>query len=208
MTRTAGSNGPRTREAIMSAGLELIYEHGYEAVTIRQLAAAVNLTQGAIYNHLENKQQLLYELVREHMTDLLAELANAMSGLTEPRERLLRFIAFHIEYHATRRREIYIGNSELRSLTPPNKAEILGLRTRYEDAFIAILQAAHDAGLVRVSNAKITAYAILAMLTGISAWYNPSKPLELEALARIHTDLVLFGLRGSAKRDRAESSSL
>ena len=204
MARTTGSNGPRTRDAIMSAGLELIYEHGYEAVTIRKLAAAVDLTQGAIYNHLESKQDLLYELVREHMTDLLAKLADAMSGLTEPRERLLKFIAFHIDYHATRRREVYIGNSELRSLTEPNKAEILTLRTQYENAFIGILQAAHEAGLIRVSNPKIIAYAIIAMLTGISAWYNPSQPLQLEALVRIHTDLALYGLGGTAELSSAE----
>src|SRR5947209_187967 len=124
MSRTVGSSGPRTQRAIMSEGLRLICEHGYDALTIRQLARAVNLTQGAIYNYIKSKQELLYVLIHEHMTTLLAELDTALLDLTTPRERLLAFIAFHINYHATRGREVYVGNSELRSLSPPNKTEI------------------------------------------------------------------------------------
>ncbi|HKU04506.1 MAG TPA: TetR/AcrR family transcriptional regulator, partial [Bradyrhizobium sp.] len=39
MARTVGSYGPKTMEAIRKAGLRLIFEHGYEAMSLRQLAA-------------------------------------------------------------------------------------------------------------------------------------------------------------------------
>ena len=41
MARTAGSDGERTEAAIREAAAPLIAHHGFEAVTMRQLAAEV-----------------------------------------------------------------------------------------------------------------------------------------------------------------------
>ena len=46
MARTAGSDGERTEAAIREAAAQLIARHGFEAVTMRQLAAAT--TYGAL----------------------------------------------------------------------------------------------------------------------------------------------------------------
>src|SRR5258707_613564 len=46
MARTIGSYGPKTMEAIRKAGLRLIFEHGYSAMSLRQLAAAVGIPAG------------------------------------------------------------------------------------------------------------------------------------------------------------------
>src|SRR5687768_14703863 len=121
MSRTVGSHGPRTAEAIMKAGLELIYEHGYEAVSLRQLAQAVGIQSGSLYNHIRSKQELLVTLVVRHLGHLLESADEALSGIDDPAEALRAFIAFHMSYHMSRKREIYIANSELRSLEPENR---------------------------------------------------------------------------------------
>ena len=38
---------------------------GYEAVTIRQIATAVGIKESSVYNHFENKQDILDTIVRE-----------------------------------------------------------------------------------------------------------------------------------------------
>ena len=80
MTRTVGSNGPATAQAIKREGLRLIYERGYEAMNLRQLAAAVGLQTASLYFHFRTKQDLLFGLIRDHMQTLLAETDAALPG--------------------------------------------------------------------------------------------------------------------------------
>ncbi len=62
MARTVGSYGPKTMEAIRKAGLRLIFEHGYAAMSLRQLASEVGIQAGSLYNHIATKQELLFDL--------------------------------------------------------------------------------------------------------------------------------------------------
>ena len=72
MARTIGSYGPKTLEAIRKAGLRLIFEHGYEAMSLRQLAAEVGIQAGSLYNHIATKQELLFVLIRTTSTSCCA----------------------------------------------------------------------------------------------------------------------------------------
>ncbi len=81
MARTIGSHGPRTMEAIRKAGLKLIYEHGFEAMSLRQLAAEVGIQVGSLYNHISTKEDLLYDLIRAHMDELFLQFDAAMAAV-------------------------------------------------------------------------------------------------------------------------------
>ncbi|HEV2678020.1 MAG TPA: TetR/AcrR family transcriptional regulator [Aliidongia sp.] len=195
MSRTAGSHGPATLAAIRKSGLRLIYEHGYEALTLRALAADVGILSGSLYNHIKTKQDLLFTLVRDHMTDLLANLDLALAGQDDPTEALMAFVRLHVTYHMERRYEVYIANSELRSLEPPNRAAIVAMRQAYESRLIRILDRGVAAGRFQVAETRVGAFAIIAMLTGICSWYRPDGPLGPEEIVRLHTELVMQGLK-------------
>jgi nitrate reductase delta subunit len=121
-------------EAIRKAGLRLIFEHGFAAMSLRQLAAEVGIQSGSLYNHISTKQELLFELIRDHINELLRQLDRALQGKQRPIDKLRAFTAFHVTYHMTRKREVFIANSELRSLEPKNYQEIVALRGAYDQA--------------------------------------------------------------------------
>ena len=139
MARTIGSHGPKTMEAIRKAGLRLIFEHGYAAMSLRQLAAEVGIQSGSLYNHISTKQELLFDLMRDHINELLRQLDRALQGKQRPVDKLRAFTAFHVTYHMTRKREVFIANSELRSLEPKNYEAIVALRGAYEQRLAEIL---------------------------------------------------------------------
>src|SRR5882672_769451 len=120
MARTIGSYGPKTLEAIRKAGLRLIFEQGYAAMSLRDLAAEVGIQVGSLYNHISTKQELLFDLVQDHVNELLRQLDRALEDKQGPEEKLRAFVAFHVTYHMSRKREVFIANSELRSLEPKN----------------------------------------------------------------------------------------
>lgn len=198
MARTIGSNGARTAEAIRQAGVQLIYKHGYEAMSLRQLAAEVGLQSGSLYKYFENKQNLLFDIVREHMEDLLGKAEADLSGITDPMARLKAFSAFHLRYHMTRMAHVFIANMEIRSLEDEHRAVVVGLRRRYEGLLETILREGAEQGVLEVSEPKVATYAIISMLTGICMWYRPGGRLSQDELVAIYTGLVVDGVTGPA----------
>ncbi|MDU6375229.1 MAG: TetR/AcrR family transcriptional regulator, partial [Bradyrhizobium sp.] len=165
MARTIGSHGPTTMEAIRKAGLRLIFEHGYEAMSLRQLAAEVGIQPGSLYNHINTKQELLSDLIQDHINDLLRELEEALRDKQTPVERLRAFVAFHVSYHMTRKREVFIANSELRSLEPRNYEAVVALRGAYERRLADILSDGMSDGVFDVVDLQVATFAIIALLT-------------------------------------------
>jgi AcrR family transcriptional regulator len=189
MARTVGSSGPKTLAAIRKAGLDLIYRHGYEAMSLRRLAAEVGLREGSLYNHISSKQELLFSLVDDHMDQLLAALTQAMRGIEGDAERLETFITFHLRYHMQRTAEVFVINSELRSLDEAGRAVIVGKRDAYEAMLIEILDAFHS------TDSRVAAKAIIAMLTGVCTWYRPGGRLSIEEIIPLYVRLVMDGVR-------------
>ena len=192
MGRTAESKGQRTAAAIRRAGLRLIYRRGFEAMSLRELAAEVGIQAASLYNHIRTKQDLLFDLVREHMETLLtqtdAALDKAPAGATE---RLRAFIAHHVVYHLEKKQEVFVANFELRALEPRHLATIVGMRRDYEEKLIALLDSGVAAGDFEVRDTRVTAYAILAMLTGACTWYKPEGRLTKAEVVELHAELVL-----------------
>ena len=194
MARTIGSYGPKTLEAIRKAGLRLIYEHGYEAMSLRQLAAEVGIQPGSLYNHISTKQDLLFDLVQEHMKELLRQLDLALEGKDQPVDRLRAFVAFHVTYHMTRKREVFIANSELRSLEPKHYETVVALRNAYEQRLSDILAEGAADDVFEVVDVQVATFAIIALLTGLCTWYRPGGRLTREAIIAAHEKLVLSGV--------------
>jgi AcrR family transcriptional regulator len=198
MARTIGSYGPKTLEAIRKAGLRLIFEHGYGAMSLRHLAAEVGIQVGSLYNHISTKQELLFGLVQDHINELLRQLDLALEGKQGPVEKLRAFVAFHVTYHMSRKREVFIANSELRCLEPKNYEAIVELRSAYEQRLAGILAEGVSEGVFEVVDVQVATFAILALLTGLCAWYRPGGRLTKEAIVAAHEKLVLSGVSPQA----------
>ncbi|WP_246801059.1 TetR/AcrR family transcriptional regulator [Bradyrhizobium genosp. L] len=205
MARTIGSHGPKTLEAIRKAGVRLIFERGYEAMSLRQLAAEVGIQAGSLYNHISTKQDLLFDLVQQHINDLLRELDLALAGKGDAVEKLRAFVAFHVTYHMTRKREVFIANSELRSLEPKNYDAVVTLRGAYEQRLAQILNQGVADGVFDVVDVQVATFAIIALLTGLCSWYRPGGRLTREAIIAAHEKLVLSGVAAQTVRGELRS---
>jgi AcrR family transcriptional regulator len=196
MVRTRGSVGAETEKAIRKAAIALIAKHGFEAMTLRDLAEHVGLQPGSIYRYIATKDDLLADIMEEHMEALLAAWHKAADASADPRTRLENFVDFHIRYHFERQKEVLIANLELRSLTPDARRATVALRKAYENELRAILDAGIAAGLFPPIDSGIATYAILSMLTGVCFWYSPKGRLAADEIIAIHKSLVLASLNG------------
>ncbi len=191
MARTTGSDGARTEEAIRSAAIELIAARGFEATTLREIAEKVGVQPGTIYRYFPSKAQLLLDLLVEHLEFLLSQWTLQRPATDDPVKRLRCFVDFHIRSHTLRSREVFVANMELRSLAPEDRRRVVALRRRYEDQLTDILRDGIDRGAFRLPDARIATFAILAMLTGVGAWYREGGRLGKRELIDMYTRMVL-----------------
>jgi AcrR family transcriptional regulator len=127
MARTTGSSGEKTDAAVREAALSLMARYGYEAVSMRQLAAEIGVQAAALYRYYPTKEDLLQSLLREHMEKLSAGWDEAEPIDGDATERLAAFVRHHVHFHITRRHSTHVSNMELRSLSPERLTAILKL---------------------------------------------------------------------------------
>ncbi|MBU0779392.1 MAG: AcrR family transcriptional regulator [Loktanella salsilacus] len=183
MARKQGSHAGITGPKVQDAALRLFAQHGYAAVSMRQIAAEVGVQAGALYNYTADKQSLLFDLLRGNMTELIDALdAAALTGT--PLARLDAFTRFHIRFHLPRRDTVFLSYMELRNLTDENFAQIAELRRAYEDRLEDILHDGVASGDFTVPDCRVATLGLIALLTGITNWYRPGGRLtaaEIEA---------------------------
>lgn len=202
MARTIGSDGEKTQAAIREAALRLIARVGYEAMSIRQLAAEVGVQAAALYRYFPTKEALLDTLLRAHMEELLASWSAARPDTGAPAGELDAFVRNHIGFHVGRRHSTHVSNLELRSLSPAKLSEILRMRAQYEKELRRILREGAESGHFRIADVTLTAMAIIQMLTGVIVWFRPGVRLSVDDVADTYLQMTrrLVGLADQGER--------
>jgi len=195
MARKTGSHAEITGPKVREAALRLFAQYGYAAVSMRQIAAEVGVQAGALYTYTSDKQALLFDLMRDHMADVLAGMSEMPEG--SPGERLEWIVRNHIGYNLTHKDGVFINYMELRNLTPENRKEISRLRRQYEDAVEQVLTDGHDKGVFQVPDTRLATMAVIAMLNGVNTWYRAGGRLSQDRVERIYWNMVRRAVKGA-----------
>lgn len=194
-----------TSDTIYQAAEDLFYEFGYEGTSLRDIADAVGLQVGSLYNHIASKEQLLVEIMRSSMNGLMTAVTDAVEGTDDPVQSLRAFMKATIVFHGQHARQAFIGNTELRSLPDAQHDEIQDLRDAYQQRLIDLLEQCKAAG-VAVPDVQMAAFSCVAICSYVSSWYDPSGRLTLdevaEHLASTFAPLAQTPSMASGKRQR------
>ena len=91
-----------SRDEILDAARMMFLHRGYEAVTIRKIAAAIHCAPGTIYLHFADKGEIFESLCSETFQKLSARLAAIAGDDDDPLECVRRggraYIAFALEH--------------------------------------------------------------------------------------------------------------
>lgn len=86
----------RTREQIASAAARLFAEHGYERVTVSDVARAADVSEQTVYNYFPAKQDLVLdqdEALRDRLAQLVRDRPPGVSPAAAIRAAALEFVA-------------------------------------------------------------------------------------------------------------------
>jgi AcrR family transcriptional regulator len=75
VARSAGDLSPR--EALVGAAADVFLRRGFQAATLREIAAAVDMTTGAVYSNFDGKADLFLAVLEEKLDPRLATMYEA-----------------------------------------------------------------------------------------------------------------------------------
>jgi AcrR family transcriptional regulator len=191
--RRGRAAGESTAGEIRSVAIDQFYKHSFQATTLRDIASRVGIQVGSLYNHITSKGELLYDIMENIMMDLLED-QRQVAQEPDVVERMRLLVNHHVKFHGERAKEVFIGNSELRSLNRQQRARVVALRKEYEEMFQKELEDGIRQGKFLPVDVQVTSYGILAMTTWVSSWYSARGRLSLEEIADIYSDMVLRGI--------------
>jgi AcrR family transcriptional regulator len=76
------------RTAILQAAWKLVKKDGWQALSIRKIADAIEYSTPVIYDHFEKKEAILYEFAKEGFLLLSKKILAAKKKYPDPAERL------------------------------------------------------------------------------------------------------------------------
>ncbi len=175
ITRSPGHcmESPSSSQHLRQVALEMFVERSFDAVSLRQLAAAIGMQVGSLYNHMDSKRSLLFELIEEYEADLLDTLIEESQTIPHPSQRLEAFVRAHIEFNLQHRQHQDLARRELRSLTGEQQLSIHSLRLQQKQCLQNILQQGIAQQLFHPLPPEIAAQAIFSMLEGATTSSQP-----------------------------------
>ncbi len=195
------SKGGETKRRILDTAITLFAEQGFEACTMRDIAAAVGIKAPAIYNHYSAKDQVLAAAMEHIMGRFMRTLLGPLED--EPVEAWLQAIVcshvtFQLEYprHSQASDALLNGPTKKKVLPRPVYRRLVGVQRGYIDLLTALIQLSTPRG--DPWDDRVAAFAIASMCDRVVGWYDPDGPLRIQQVADRSWELVSRMIGASA----------
>jgi AcrR family transcriptional regulator len=83
---------PHTRDRIEQAAMRLFVDNGVAETTIRDIAGAVGLSEGALYRHFVSKEELVWAMFERHYTAFARRLEAVAAEQDSARDKVVAMI--------------------------------------------------------------------------------------------------------------------
>ncbi|MCK9229887.1 MAG: TetR/AcrR family transcriptional regulator [Syntrophales bacterium] len=183
------------KQKIKTIAIQLMYQKGYHACSISDIAKRAGIQKSSIYYHYMSKEEILFDILKETMESLNESLQNCLKDLEGAEERLVAMIRNHLSFHMVRQKEVIVSDSELRGLTADNLRSVIRMRDEYDTQMKDIIERGIQEGVFKNVNPRVMANAIVTMCTQISQWFNPLGSLSKDEIIESITTMVFNGLK-------------
>jgi AcrR family transcriptional regulator len=174
----AGRRGQIIRESA-----RLFREKGYDATSVRDIAAATGLQSGSWVYHFRTKQEILAAVMEEGLQQALERIEAIGREALPPREHFRALLRTHLDTLLGPGQDfIPVLLYEWRSLEPEARPRIIALQRRYEAAWDGVMQELQQSG-EWVQQTRIDRLMMFGALNWIAHWYRSDGPLDVAQLA-------------------------
>src|SRR6478736_4473432 len=74
----------RARKELMAIAIDCFARYGYQGTSIDRIATAAGVTKGALYYHFRDKEELLFEAVKDRIAEFEERVVGSVTPITDP----------------------------------------------------------------------------------------------------------------------------
>jgi len=192
---------------MLEAARRLFWEKGYNATSMREIAIAYGCRPANIYNFFSDKEEILFEVLREEMEQII----NPIKHLEEddgssPIEQLKFIIESHLKVTLSYRRSAkLLFDVALDSLSPDKRKKIVDFRDTYDRIIRKVIHRGIDTRHFPEVDVRLAGFMIASMITRTRIWFHPKKGVSVSELSDFIFDFAFNGLRGSGAQGPKEA---
>lgn len=183
------------KDRIKEQSIIFFEKKGFSETSIQDIVEALNVTKGTFYYYYSSKEQLLMDIHKEYIDDLLQRQQKIIESSESQRDKLkgiIHLLISDIERNGDSGKVFF---REMRHLTDDNAREIKKRREQFRLTIEEVLRQGAENGEFRKQlNPAMTALAVLGMTNWTYQWFSTAGELTADELAEHYSSIVLDGI--------------
>ena len=182
------------RSELTRQAARLFAEKGYHGTSIGDLAEAMGVQKGSLYAHIDSKQDLLHETMREG-ADAFHRVLDELPETAPVTERIRLVLRGHLRVVAEQLDVATVFVQEWRYLHGDRRDRFVAERRRYEERIRELLREGRDLGDLRSDlDEGASVLLLLSAANWAYTWLQPGR--DTDNLADRFLALLVDGMRG------------
>jgi AcrR family transcriptional regulator len=192
MARTRAQDYDAKRQAILHRSAELFAQYGYSGTSITMIAEACGVSKALLYHYYADKVAVLFDILLDHLNELVAVVEEAARSAKDPQERLYALSAALLEAYrdADAQHQVQIAN--LKFLSDDRQETLRALERQLVAIFAdAIAETVPEVGHGPLL--KPLTMSLFGMLNWHYLWFREGKGLSRQQYALMASQLITAG---------------
>ena len=179
---------------IVTIAAQLFKEKGYSAVTMRDMAQAMNIKAASLYNHIKSKQEILVLIVieiAEEFTNTMLQIVNSNETAIQKLEKVIQL---HIDITLRNPDALACLNNDWMHLSDAELTYFIKMREEYEANFRTMIKEGIANNEIKNLNVEVIIFSTLSTLRTLYLWYGKKKSPNAEVLKSNMIEVLLNGI--------------
>lgn len=195
MARVQADDYGEKRRGILDAAAHLFARVGYGNATMIDIASDCKLSKSNLYHYFTAKEDLLFEIIREHTAGNLAALEEVVSRPEPAEDRLRAFVKIWVRRALSARAQHHVLIYDLKFLPRRQKQVIIDVSRRMIARLGELMIELHGAtDGPEGPLSRFYALVVFGMLNSTEVWFRSSGPMTPEEMAERLSRLILHGI--------------
>jgi AcrR family transcriptional regulator len=190
-------------DRVLTSAARLFAEDGFAATSVRAVAERARLTKAGLYYHIREKEDLLFRICEQSMTEILDRARAALKRTEDPAAQVSALIRNHAEFFFRHPHNLTVLNRDMGALSGQQREAIRTLEMAYLDLIRDTVRRGQARQRFRHLDPTVTAFALLGVLNTLDRWYDASGPVKPDALVAQVETILMQGFVADAPPARA-----
>jgi TetR/AcrR family transcriptional regulator len=194
MARTRANDYDEKRRAILNRSAELFAAHGYDRASMSKIAEACGVSKANLYHYYKDKEELLFDVIRFHLEELLEVVEAADRPDLAPEPRLKELIAALLEAYRDADAQHNVQINGLRLLPAERQIELKAM----ERDLVRIFSSAVEGVARQLKGTKLlkpVTMSLFGMINWHYLWFKSTGEVSRADYAELVSQLIVDGTR-------------